>query len=158
MSYMHKETFEIFNPLGTIQNPDDDNWNCFYVDDLIAPAVQALNRKGYKTEFCCAGHPFKYTPSEPDTAFDDIDQKYVKIPRKGDSYIAFAEGVFLPELPPGFAADDPRPEKPELCIRKDFSYVESDEKFDIMRKIFNSMEQLYQWALNLPDFKGSEEK
>ena len=30
--------------------------NGFEVDDLIAPAVSILNKKGYRTAFCCSGH------------------------------------------------------------------------------------------------------
>lgn len=31
--------------------------NGFEVDDLIAPAISILNKKGYRTAFCCSGHP-----------------------------------------------------------------------------------------------------
>lgn len=29
----------------------------FEVDELIAPVIQVLNRKGYRTIYCCSGHP-----------------------------------------------------------------------------------------------------
>lgn len=37
------------------------NYNCcgaelFTIDELMIPAVQKLNRLGYRTRFCCSGH------------------------------------------------------------------------------------------------------
>ena len=54
LAYIHKETFEI------LQGSNIDNFldDYFEVDDAIALPIQALNRKGYKTVNCCAGHPF----------------------------------------------------------------------------------------------------
>ena len=28
------------------------------IDEVIAPLIRELNIKGYKTKFCCSGHPF----------------------------------------------------------------------------------------------------
>lgn len=55
--------------------------NCFQVDDLIAPVISLLNRKGYKTAFCCSGHP--NTDHDPELA-----------------YIAFEFGCITPETLP----------------------------------------------------------
>jgi len=39
------------------------NNDVFFVDDLIAPSIQLLNLKHYKTSFCCSGHiSFCYAP------------------------------------------------------------------------------------------------
>ena len=37
-------------------NYDCDGTVLFTIDELMIPAVQKLNRLGYRTEFCCSGH------------------------------------------------------------------------------------------------------
>ena len=43
--------------------------NYFECDDLIAPAISLLNKKGYKTEFCCSGHPYSVIDSMAASAY-----------------------------------------------------------------------------------------
>jgi len=58
--------------------------NSFEVDDLIAPAISILNKKGYRTAFCCSGH---------------VDC----FPNPQLAYIAFEFGCITPEhLPAGW--------------------------------------------------------
>ena len=45
--YISEESFEI------LENPGE---NSFEVDDLIAPAISMLNKRGYVTAWCCSGH------------------------------------------------------------------------------------------------------
>ena len=54
MAYMHSQTFDI------IYNSNIDGYldDYFEIDDYIAKPVQILNLKGYKTRFCCSGHPY----------------------------------------------------------------------------------------------------
>lgn len=61
MAYMHRETFDI------IQGSNIDSFldDYFDIDDYIAKPIQTLNRKGYRTKYCCSGHPF-----------DDIFESY----------------------------------------------------------------------------------
>ncbi len=53
MAFIDKDTFEIFSD---INSPEVEN--AFECDDFIAPTIRVLNLKGYKTRFCCSGHPF----------------------------------------------------------------------------------------------------
>ena len=55
MAYIHKKTFDILQE-SNIDDFLDDYFEC---DDLIALPIQILNQKGYKTRFCCCGHPFE---------------------------------------------------------------------------------------------------
>lgn len=55
MALIDKDTFEIFSD---VNSPEVEN--TFECDDFIAPAIRVLNLKGYKTRFCCSGHPFLY--------------------------------------------------------------------------------------------------
>ena len=31
--------------------------DCVEIDEVIAPLIQELNKRGYRTRFCCSGHP-----------------------------------------------------------------------------------------------------
>jgi len=178
MAYMHKETFDIVVE-NSWKNPND----YFHVDDLIALPVQALNRKGYTTTSCCAGHPFDYLgenmiyvdESEATNAALLAARKTFK---NFNCYIAFKTGVSLPTLPPGFIK---RPFGDHLCIDRDYEdmdyiyqgtpvtvnglkagnltfpnpQISDGDVYRFMRDITGIMEQLYEWALNLPEPKDA---
>ena len=59
MAFINKNDFSI---VGYVDNYilADDYFEC---DDLIAPAISLLNKKGYRTEFCCSGHPYSVIDS-----------------------------------------------------------------------------------------------
>ena len=137
MVFMHKTTFDLLQFIPRGDNQDD--W--FLVDDIIALPIQVLNRKGYFTQFCCSGHPF------PDCYQTDPPQDDLY---NHDAYIVFREGVSVPMLPLGFdvdAGDENRAFK-GLCIRsKEYDYT---KEYHTMHEVLDLMEQLYQWALDLP--------
>jgi hypothetical protein len=87
--------------------------------------------------------------------------------------IIFKESIFLPtspELPPGFYIEDPIEKlcekisnpPPDLLaqigtrwiIKREFA--DMSDTFKALHDILESMEQLYEWALKLPDFKYLE--
>ena len=121
MAYMHKETFEILQ----VNSIDDTSDDFFDVDDLIALPIQVLNLKGYKTRYCCCGHPFEdigemfserkikleecpfmgafkvekhFNPQRPKYKYRIL---YRNMPYRG-SYISFDKETVLPSLPNGF--------------------------------------------------------
>ncbi len=55
MAIIHSRTFDIYTTTPN-QEVLKESFEC---DDLIAPIIRALNLKGYKTAFCCAGHPYR---------------------------------------------------------------------------------------------------
>lgn len=55
MAIIHSRTFDIYSVTPN-QKVLEESFEC---DDLIAPIIRALNLKGYKTVFCCAGHPYR---------------------------------------------------------------------------------------------------
>jgi hypothetical protein len=116
---MNKETFEIDSHLGTF-----DKDNCFEIDDVVVPTIQILNRKGYITVDCCAGHPFN-------TAGNGMYS----------SYISFKEGIVLPSLPPGYTLNN-------NIIRRFWDF--ELDFYAFIRDNIETMAQLYKWALDLP--------
>ena len=51
MIYMNTKTYEL-----SVNSNDDGEY--VEIDEAIAQAISLLNMKGYKTEFCCSGHPY----------------------------------------------------------------------------------------------------
>ncbi len=144
MGCMHRTTFEIYH---NDQNILPDGYAD--IDELIAPTIQVLNQKGYTTRFCCSGHPCdKWLMEE-----DEEDFRETAVPL--NSYIAFAEGVTLPSLPPDFIAEQSI-DNLRLEIRKWYKIDNASDNqfFEKAKKILETMEQLYQWALDLPDFEN----
>ena len=148
MTIMHKETFDIYH---NNQNLPD---GCVEIDELIAPVIQVLNRKGYITRFCCSGHPVdRYLRTEEQKAKDTRDTYMDFI-----SYIAFEEGITLPVLPSGFVVEPAEPNnsssglvaKKMYCIDNAFD----NQVYERARSMLETMKQLYEWALDLPDFNS----
>ena len=106
--YISTENFEI------IENP-----NFFEVDEEIAETISILNKKGYKTRYCCAGHIEDdcYKVKLPIYLLDEVKSKnmsriakieknffwYYGGNRAGTGvYISFIEHYNFKSLPNGF--------------------------------------------------------
>jgi len=168
MAYMHKESFDIVVE-NSFKRPDD----YFYIDDLIALPIQILNRKGYITEFCCAGHPFDWLEENGEVVGESAEERAKRLERKiyksFNSYISFKEGISLPTIPPEFSRDVFTDKE---CVRKNYGTpftivtdtdtghtltfadpkIYDNDVYKFMRDAVETMEQLYEWALNLPEF------
>ena len=128
MAYLSRKTFHIIKYGDRrIKKLWDDH---FHVDDLIAPVIQLLNRKGYFTEMCCAGGEHKQL----------IDGNWHK-PVFDKCYILFKKSVSLPSLPPGFFIEPFKIENFASCL---YIIKVCDTQHD------KTMNQLYEWALDLP--------
>ena len=148
MPHIHNKTFNITIGVGTTKYNDleyDMKSDYFQVDELIAVPIQILNRKGYITACCCAGHPFDLTGDFPEF----MNRPSFIIENPCESYITFEKHYLFPELPPGFEID---PKAAGTRIVK--QYHKNGDYWQTVRDIFETMEQLYLWALNLPDFRG----
>ena len=141
--YMHKETFDIEIVLtDCVDCADYTNENkgaYIQIDELIALPVQILNRKGYITEICCAGHL-----SGSDTLANGIFKLDGDTSRFGASTIRFKEGISLPSIPLGFVSVD----------NGFYKAYDNNNVYELLREQLEAMEQLYKWALDLPEFKG----
>jgi hypothetical protein len=169
---MHEKTFDIYhNDLSIV--PD----GYVQIDELIAPSIQILNRKGYITIGCCSGHSFKDHVTKLSS---EVEYEVIYGQGSGyNSHIMFKEGISLPNLPPGFKMKSKPILPPDFCINNPLEpgeyytrefIIESsigsvliiekgvykrpgEDFFETSWNILETMEQLYKWALNLPDFK-----
>lgn len=56
------------------------------IDNLMLPIIQILNRKGYKTLFCCSGHVGDFESSTYIKFDDSVDLPYIPDMFKYSSY------------------------------------------------------------------------
>lgn len=124
---MHKETYSILYGDGITENIEMQNY--FEIDDMIAPIISALNRKGYLTTHCCSGH---------------------NIDGHTNTYITFREEATPRALPPNFILEDEKYYKDHyhpfvkpkgLCIRKSYEY-----KGDKLNDIIQTVISLKEWV------------
>jgi len=145
MAYMNETTFEVLDLPRCREDEDTEGW--FPVDELIAPSVQALNQKGYRTTYCCSGHPFSgLAPvvSVDDETGEEALYGYCEY-SQGELYIAFDRDYgmgLITNIPDGFYMDDEN-----TVIR--FSYG-TETGFKLLHKRLDACENLFEWARSLP--------
>lgn len=141
--------FKVYNQ-KTIKNNMCKVKNCFgnvvEIDELFIPVIIELNKKGYKTKYCCSGH---YTKNSP------------------DSYISFEDYVVLPSLPKGYGYDqDIYPHvdwdkwgiSKRTTIRRLFRIVIDKNKGfnELSKDIFNNAITVLKWAEGLPELNKED--
>lgn len=156
MAFMDMKTFEIWAE----SNIDGFHDEHIEIDEVIAPIIRELNLKGYKTKFCCSGHPYTslneaFTNSEETakglgglvkterTDNKDLPIRALYIVPDDYFYVAF-DGIrsqdFPVPLPDGFWWEDD-------TIRFEYS---SSGVYELLEERLNACKVLYQWALQLP--------
>lgn len=101
----------------------DCSGKIFECDEQMIYPIDALNRKGYTTRFCCGGHIFSHS--------------------KG-GYINFVEGTMPDTVPKGWYKD-------ECCIRYDLNHIVDIVKRH--NSIHWHVNSLIKWCDDLPDRK-----
>lgn len=159
MAYMDLKTFEMWA---------GSNMDKFYdgkveIDEAIAPVIRELNLKGYKTKFCCSGHPYKFlyeafasseevvkatgglVKAEPSNREDYPIRILYTMPDNG--FYVWFDGMssqdFPDPLPEGFWWD----EDDDDMIHYTYS---ADDVFELLEERLCACRSLYQWAENLP--------
>lgn len=153
MSLIHKEKFDILNDCEDGREND-----YFEVDENIALAISMLNKKGYRTTFCCSGHAFANINEFRADNKEDFDcliffdlqdiryenGRYKALDKDNAKYcyIVFEKDYTFPKLPEGFTYD-----KSNKTIEKE--YVSESDTYDLIQEIVDSMKALYEWVLEL---------
>ena len=118
--YNDREDVRIFEPV-------------FECDELIAPVISILNRKGYKTQFCCSGHVNSRSLYK-----DDLQRCYIMFNYKKD--LLLESGFTMPD---GFEFDEDPYINDSTVIEHYYS------KYYDWIEILDTMKALYKWAEQL---------
>lgn len=166
MAFINKNDFSIVAYVMDYKTADE----YFECDDMIAPAISLLNKKGYKTTFCCSGHPFagidealhmEY-PTEEEIKelniyriesseavkdrYNDTDEYPYYVVNKCNFvdtfYVAFAETYTFPKLPGQAYLDEGN------IYWK--SGIRPTEIFEGITKIYEMNKEFYEWVEKLP--------
>ena len=179
MTLINKETFDILESInfealqefkcGIDINPDD----YFECDEEIAPIICLLNKKGYRTKYCCQGHLYDSINAAV-FKIDNIDEIYKGVPgvlsidnaKDGkasvafrqqvhyDLYILFEDASILPTPPEGFSLKGNTLESalfPEN-IECNEKYMQ-DKPYEYFEKKLSVFKVLYEWVQSLPNLK-----
>ena len=167
VKYIDKNTFEIRDDV-------------FEVDDLIADTIILLNKKGYKTKYCCAGHNDKSIRTglvnKQETEGDllkryDIDvititkenekfRIYFR-PSSTDIYIMFDKDYLFKTLPKGFKKQGKWDKEKHDYSKTEFDTITMTLSYfnGHTRKTDEAIKEdiklnnhlLYEWVKSLPD-------
>lgn len=109
----------------------------FECDDLIAPVIRELNLRGYKTEFCCSGHPYMCNGEV------HIDQPYVLFVKPIDESISPPDGWYFDDCYRSIRTE-------YVCDDMNLSLM------DALKIVMDKMTKLYEWVASLPDAHDGE--
>jgi len=113
----------------------------FECDELLAPTISLLNKKGYKTLYCCSGH---IKPSDV-LVYNHVYSKYQKN-LNIDCYIAFEKPVKLSNVPDGYNIEKSE-DSDFITIRKEFDC--NKHSHTLLYEIIDNAKILYEWSKKL---------
>lgn len=174
MAYMNIKTFELYHQVSldsehscVVLEPDTiyPVYDFVYIDDMIAPIIQLLNKKGYETCFCCSDHSLTTSLYIEDNSElskngecdNTVNCDISQCPH--DMYISFNKPDALGQnLPEGWKYDEDNHQviryyKLNSLIRFDDSdraNIDGNGYFNTYRMIIDIMESLYNYVKNLP--------
>lgn len=138
------ECFKVYNQ-KTIKNNMCKVKDCYgdvvEIDELFVPVIAELNRKGYKTKYCCSGHCVGNGSWQ--------------------SYIYFEDYTILPSLPEEYQHEQDiythiNFEEGRVLIQRCFNQ-DMDLK-ELSNHIFSNAITILEWAEGLPDLNKELEE
>lgn len=156
MAFINKQTWKICNYYSRSNYDENEH---FEVDEAIALAISELNKKGYKTSFCCSGHIFDdlseltMFPGAHATingvfyevAEDSESKEYDFIQSNGNCYICFDTYYDFSNYPKEFECN--HNDENRTILEKD--YVSKAGTLERSFEIIETMSDLYKWVLSL---------
>lgn len=111
-------------------------------DEMLAPIISVLNKKGYTTFYSCSGH------IKPDYCVT-YNPKYKKVYKNHpiESYISFENGTELSSIPKGYKYDKVYTDDDYVTIRKTFGLRKRPKT--LLREIMNNALDVLDWAESL---------
>ena len=111
------------------------------IDDMILYVIKELNKKGYKTFYCCSGHSYE---------------------NDANTYICFDGDTVPKTVPIGFILEDEEYYKQnrwsydgsKICIRKWYKNV---SKNNLPKELLKTALDLIEWVDDLPYFDEVQE-
>ena len=155
--------YEVPNPsdffdkfLGNYPNFKLFYMNSFDIDEEMFPIIQILNQKGYTTTYCCSGHLHKPYNS----IFDHNEIKILPHIETNETrtcaYLLFALFVKLPYLPKSWKFYKSDAKDGFYVIRHYWTKKQKecfkDNPYLYYRKRVKLLQNLYEWALSLPEY------
>ena len=138
MSYIDKTTFEIYHDTEDIRISGE----VFECDELIAPAISLLNKKGYITEFCCSGHIL-------DSMYESLESSILSVEYPG--FIVFDKKVkTIPDTPDLFEVIN----NPQGFIEIQWNFS-SKTHIKRLAEMSDAAIRLFEWADSLPEYRGA---
>lgn len=132
-----------------IDNPKCLDKKClgflFDIDELFAPIIAILNKKGYKTLFCCSGH---IIPDEEIVYYKNQKRHFKN--ETIESYIVFGDNIKLPTIPDGYFFDV-KTGNLDNTIRKSFNYRKKSKT--LLLEIIENTLIVLKWAESLEKLK-----
>jgi len=111
-------------------------------DEIFAPIISQLNKKGYKTFYSCSGH------IKPDycVTYVPIYKKVYKS-HPIESYISFENGTELPNIPKGYRLDKKHKDDDLVTIRRTFNSRKRPKT--LLRQLMNNAIEVLNWVESL---------
>ena len=179
MTLINKETFDILESINfdalqefkcEMDINSDDYFEC---DEGIAPIICLLNKKGYRTKYCCQGHLYDCI-NAAEFKIDNVDEIQKGLPGvlsietledgktsavfrqqvSYDLYILFEDASVLPAPPEGFHLTGNTLES--VLFPENIGYNEKymqDKPYEYFEKKLSVFKALYKWVQGLPNLK-----